>query len=217
MPESMTLVIGNYNYSSWSLRAWITLRKSGAAFEVIRLPMDTSEFQERIGDYSPTRRVPVLIVGDLRVWDSLAISEFLADRFPMARLWPEDAAHRAVARSIAAEMHSGLMAMREEFPMNCRARDRRFQPSEKAAQDLARVEQWLQTCRQLVPGSGALFGHYTITDGMLIPVLLRFNTYGLAKTGLAQEYLDWVLKDVDVMEWMKHAAREIEVIEHDER
>jgi len=217
MPKSMTLVIGNCNYSSWSLRAWMTLRKSGAAFEEVRLAMDTSEFHDRIGDYSPTRRVPVLIEGNLKIWDSLAISEFLAERFPVARLWPQDAGQRAVARSIAAEMHSGLLAMREEFPMNCRARDRHFQPSRQAGQDLARVEQWLQTCRQLVPGTGALFGHYTITDSMLIPVLLRFNTYGLAKTSLSQEYLDWVLRDADVMEWMTRAAREIEVIEHDER
>lgn len=217
MPKAFTLVIGNRNYSSWSLRAWLTLRKTGADFDVVRIPMDTDEFQQRIGEYSPTRRVPVLRAGDLTIWDSLAISEYLAEQFSEARLWPAEASHRAIARSISAEMHSGLMALREEFPMNCRARGRKVQASAQAARDLARVEQWLETCRGLKPGSGALFGHFTIIDSMLIPVLLRFNTYGLAKSVLAREYLEWVLADPDVVEWMELAEKETEVIEHEER
>jgi glutathione S-transferase len=217
MLESFTLVIGNYNYSSWSLRAWLTLRKSGAPFDVVRLPMDTPEFHERVRQYSPTGRVPVLLADNLTVWDSLAISEYLAERYPQACLWPESEGNRAVARSIAAEMHSGLGALREEFPMNCRGRDRKVQASDRAAGDLDRVEQWLRTCRNLVSGNGPVFGHYTITDSMLIPVLLRFNTYGLAKTRLSKEYLDWVLSDEDVIDWMKHAEKEVEIIEHEER
>lgn len=217
MTQAYTLVIGNRNYSSWSLRAWLTLRKSGAEFDVIRIPMDTDEFQQRIGEYSPTRRVPVLKAGELTIWDSLAISEYLAERFGEARLWPEDPGHRAIARSISAEMHSGLMAMRDEFPMNCRGRERKVVPSPQATRDLARVEQWLETCRELKPGRGALFGHFTIIDSMLIPVLLRFNTYGLATSELAKEYLQWVLADADVREWMEFAEKETEVIEHEER
>lgn len=217
MAKAFTLVIGNRNYSSWSLRAWLTLRKSGADFDVLRIPMDTDEFQRRIGDYSPTRRVPVLQAGALTVWDSLAISEYLAELFSEARLWPDDPSQRAIARCISAEMHSGLMAMRNEFPMNCRGRDRKVQASPEAMRDLARVEQWLVICRELKPGSGALFGHFTIIDSMLIPVLLRFNTYGLAKSDLAKEYLEWVLADPDVREWMKLAEKETEVIEHEER
>jgi glutathione S-transferase len=193
------------------------LRKTPANFQVIRLAMDTPEFYDLVGNYSPTGRVPVLIGNELTVWDSLAISEFLADCYPQARLWPEDMALRAVARSIAAEMHSGLAAMRNEFPLNCRGRERVVQASEQAAMDLGRVEQWIQTCRALVPGSGPLLGHYTITDSMLIPVLLRFRTYGLAKTRLSREYLEWVLKDADVIDWLEHAEKEIEVIEHEER
>lgn len=217
MPKAFTLVIGNRNYSSWSLRAWLPLRKSGADFDVVRIPMDTDEFQRRIGEYSPTRRVPVLKAGDLTIWDSLAISEYLAEQFSEASLWPDDPSHRAIARSICAEMHSGLMAMRDEFPMNCRGRNRKVQGSPQAMRDLARVEQWLETCRGLKPGSGALFGHFTIIDSMLIPVLLRFNTYGLATSDLAKEYLDWVLADADVREWMELAEKETEVIEHEER
>jgi glutathione S-transferase len=217
MPKPFTLVIGNRNYSSWSLRAWLPLRKTGVDFDVVRIPMDTDEFQQRIGEYSPTRRVPVLQAGDLTIWDSLAISEYLAEQFSEARLWPDNPSHRAIARSISAEMHSGLMAMRDEFPMSCRARDRQVQGSPQAMQDLARVEQWLEVCRGLKPGNGALFGHFTIIDSMLIPVLLRFHTYGLAKSDLAKEYLEWVLADADVREWMELAEKETEVIEHEER
>lgn len=212
-----TLIIGNYNYSSWSLRAWLALRKTGAEFQVLRLPMDTPEFERRVREFSPTGRVPVLRDDDRVIWDSLAICEYLAERYPQARLWPAAAAARALGRCIAAEMHSGLSALREEFPMNCRALGRQVQPSALALGDLARVDQWIADCRALQPGSGWLLGEFSITDSMLVPVLLRFNTYGLARTAATREYMDWVLADADVREWMENAAREPEIIEHEER
>ena len=117
-----TLVIGNYNYSSWSLRAWIALRHTGADFDVIRIPLDRPETKAAILAQSPAGKVPVLREGGLTVWDSLAICEYLAERFPAARLWPEDREARATARAAGAEMHAGFAALRRHMPMDCRAR-----------------------------------------------------------------------------------------------
>ncbi|MCG8505861.1 MAG: glutathione S-transferase, partial [Sphingomonadales bacterium] len=114
----LTLVIGNKNYSSWSMRAGVAANASGLAFEEVVLPLDTPEFRDRIGDYSPSGKVPLLIHGDMRVWDSLAIIEYLAELAPEAGLWPEDRAARARARAVSAEMHSGFAALRKTLPMN---------------------------------------------------------------------------------------------------
>ncbi len=118
----LTLVIGNKNYSSWSLRAWLALRQSGAAFDELRIPLDTATTREQILKHSPAGKVPVLHDGGFTIWESLAICEYAAERFPVAGLWPEDAAARAHARAVSAEVHAGFATLRSAMPMNCRAR-----------------------------------------------------------------------------------------------
>jgi glutathione S-transferase len=213
----MQLVIGNYSYSSWSMRAWLAVSATGAPFQSVRIPMDCPEFERRIGDYSPTRKVPVLLAGEDVVWDSLAICEYLAERFPATGLWPDDPASRALARSISCEMHSGLPSLRAELPFNCRATGRRVQLGSAARGDIVRVQEWITECRRRKAGEGWLFGRFGIIDCMLIPVLLRFNTYGLAQGGELKPYLAWILRDRRVRNWLDLAAAETETLQHEER
>lgn len=215
--SEMRLVIGNFNYSSWSMRAWLAARATGADFRTIRIPMDCEEFDARIGDYSPSRRVPVLLAGDDAIWDSLSICEYLAERFPKAGLWPDDPSNRALARSISCEMHAGLPALRRELPFNCRATGRRVALDADSENEIVRVREWIGACRRRQPGQGWLFDRFGIIDCMLIPVLLRFNTYGLASGDNLGLYLKRILADRFVQEWLNNAAAEVETLEHEER
>ena len=146
--QPITLVVGNMNYSSWSLRAWLAMAKSGVAFETVLLPLDTDEFYQRIPEYSPTGCVPVLWHGEQCVWDSLAIAEYVNEHFAGGSLWPEDSASRALGRCMAAEMHSGFMALRNAMPMNIRAR-RSVPISDAIERDIARISAlWTQALDQ---------------------------------------------------------------------
>jgi len=189
---SLKLIIGNKNYSSWSLRAWLYLRESQIPFEEIRIPLYTSDWEQQIVRYSPTKRVPVLIDGDLHVWDSLAIFEYVRERYPQAVGWPSEVATRAHARSITAEMHSGFLAVREELSLNVRARKSR-QPSElsEAAQtQVARISEIWTACREEHRHHGPwLFGEFSIADVMYAPVALRFVTYQFPLNAEAQEFV----------------------------
>jgi glutathione S-transferase len=214
----LTLVIGNRNYSSWSLRAWLFLAHAGIDFETLRLPLDTPAFQRRIGDYSPARTVPVLLDGRRRVWDSLAICEYAAERFGGVDAWPADQEARALARSISCEMHAGFAALRAELPLNCRARDRRVEPSAAAARDIARVVSIWDEARAAHGAAGPwLFGRFGIADAMYAPVALRFATSGTALAGAAADYAATVLADGAVGEWLEQAAAEPETIAREER
>ena len=214
----LTLVIGNRNYSSWSLRAWLFMAHAGVDFETLRLPLDTPEFQRRIGDYSPSRTVPVLLDGHRRVWDSLAICEYVAERFGGVDAWPSDEGARALARSISCEMHAGFAALRAELPMNCRARGRRVEAGAAATRDIARVVSIWEEARTAHGATGPwLFGHFSIADAMYAPVALRFATYGTPLTGAAADYAATVLADGAVSEWLEEAAVEQETIEREER
>ncbi|EED33537.1 glutathione S-transferase [gamma proteobacterium NOR5-3] len=212
----MKLICGNRNYSSWSLRAWLTLRKAGIDPELIVLPMDTPEFEERIAGYSPTRRVPVLWMGEEYVWDSLAIAETVSERYADSRLWPADSRLRALGRAMAAEMHSGFAALREELPMNCRARQRRLTCSDNAQSDVQRVSELWQTARQQSGSSTWLLGDFSIADAMFAPVAVRFNAYALDLPVPAQAYVAHWLADADLQEWMSLANKEAWIIEHEE-
>lgn len=214
----MKLIIGNRNYSSWSLRAWLMLKATGVSFETRRLALDTPDFEDAIGDYSPARRVPVLIDGELQVWDSLAIGEYLAERFPQARLWPADADRRAMARSLSAEMHAGFAALRREMPMNCRADGRRIQPGTEARRDIDRVLEIWENCCAARTGRGPwLMGGFGIVDAMYVPVALRFRTYGIAVRGNAARFMRLVQESVFVCEWIAAAQAEPETIEKEEK
>jgi glutathione S-transferase len=214
---SLTLVIGNKNYSSWSLRPWIALTESGIAFDEILIPLDQSETKARIAAHSPAGRVPVLIHDDLHVWDSLAILEYLAETFAQRAWWPGDPQARARARSIAAEMHSGFAALRNAMPMNCRTRlpGRGINP--ESSRDIARIIDIWSACRAEFGGGGDfLFGAFSNADAMFAPVASRFLTYAVDLPPVAAAYVE-ALHNLPAMQaWLTAARSEPWVIAHDE-
>lgn len=213
----LSLVIGNKNYSSWSLRPWLLMKMGGLPCEEIRLQLYAGDSAQRLHEYSPSGKVPVLLHGDAVIWDSLAICEYLAERFPQLHAWPEDAAARAHARSVSAEMHSGFLAMRQGLPMNCRIQLRDFPLSEDVQRDVDRVQAIWQDCRQRYAGQGEwLFGGFSIADAMFAPVALRCATYGVALAGEAAVYRDRVLALPAIQEWVEAGRRECDVTERAE-
>lgn len=205
----LKLVIGDKNLSSWSLRPWLLLRHLGLDFEEIRLPLDTPRFRDEIVRYSPAHRVPVLLDGDLRVWDSLAICEYLHERTG-GRAWPEEVAARAHARSISAEMHSGFTALRTAWSMRAAVRGLDVPPGPAAETDIARIDAIWSDCRAWFASQGPwLFGRYSIADAMYAPIVLRFNTYGARLSATAGEYFTTVLQDPHLQEWIRDAEIEV--------
>jgi glutathione S-transferase len=209
MPCATTLVIGNKNYSSWSLRPWLLLRQFNVVFEEIQLPLDTPEFYERLKAYSPAGRVPVLVDGDVHVWDSLAISEYINEQFLDGRGWPAERAARAQARAISAEMHSGFSALRNALPMNCRKRQSSATLTAEVAKDIARIASIWQDARKQHAGQGDfLFGDFSIADAMYAPVVLRFVSYGIALDSTAAAYVETILALPALRDWLSAAATE---------
>ena len=209
---ALTLVIGNKAYSSWSLRPWLLLRRAGVAFEEVRVPLYRDDSPAALRRWSPAGKVPVLIDGDLTIWESLAIVEYLAERFPDACGWPRDAAARAVARAASSEMHAGFAALRAEMPFNCRQR-RRVTASAAAVADIARVQALWGECRARFGGGGPwLFGAFGPADAMFAPVALRFLTYGVALDATARAYVETVAADAAVQAWIAAGRLEREVI-----
>ncbi len=203
----LTLVIGDRQLSSWSLRAWILLKHLGIDFQEVCLRLDTPDFEQRIGTWSPTRRVPVLLDGTLQVWDSLAICEY-ANELAGGRGWPEDPAARAHARAISAEMHSGFVALRTQWPMQATSVLRVPLDSAGIA-DVARIDVLWQDALDRHGGSGPwLFGRYSIADAMYAPVVLRFNTYGADLSPAARGYVATTLSDPDLKAWLAGARTE---------
>ena len=214
----MRLIIGNRNYSSWSLRAWLMLRAAGVEFDVTRIPLDVPGYEREILAHSPSGCVPVLLDGDLRVWDTLAIGEYLAERFPAARLWPADPTQRAAARSLSAEMHAGFADLRAELPMNCRATGRNVAPGDAARRDIDRILAIWENCLRTCPGGGPwLMGRFGIVDAMYVPVALRFRTYDIPVPGRASGFMAAVMASEAVRDWMRDAEAEEEIIEREEK
>jgi glutathione S-transferase len=210
------LVIGNKNYSSWSLRAWLALRKSDLEFTERRLPLDTAEFARDIVELSPSGKVPALWDGELCIWDSLAIAEY-ANEMSGGRLWPTSQAARAMARAVSAEMHSGYPALRAAMPMNCRAEGRVVPVDDDIRADIDRIQSVWSSCRSMADGPGDwLFGEFSIADAMYAPVALRFHSYGVSLSRAGQAYVDLVLSDPDVIEWITEGRAETEVVAADE-
>ena len=210
----LTLVIGNKNYSSWSLRPWLMLKQKGIAFEEVRVPLYQEGAAEALARWSPSGLVPVLRDGQLAVWDSLAIGEYLAEQFPEKRLWPAEREARAVARSVSAEMHAGFSALRQAMPMNLRARHPERGRTLECLRDIARVNALWNDCRTRFGGNGDfLFGHFTIADAMFAPVVLRFRSYAVTLEGPAQAYADKLLALPSIQEWIAAGEAERERIE----
>lgn len=206
----LSLVIGNKNLSSWSLRPWLALKHLGIEFRELKLTLDTPTFANEIAVYSPAGRVPVLLDGDLHVWDSLAICEYV-NELAEGRGWPEEATKRAHARAVSAEMHSGFPALREAWPMNAAGRNIAVPRSTAVDRDVKRIEEIWTDCRSRYGSGGPwLFGQFSIADAMYGPVALRFNTYNptLSSTA-ARSYLQHVLADPHVQQWIRDAEDEV--------
>lgn len=212
---TLKLVIGNKNYSSWSMRPWLALRAGNIAFEEIFISLYSGAAdKQRILDFTRSGKVPVLIDGDVTVWDSLAIIEYIAERFPEKRLWPEHPAHRAHARSIAAEMHSGFVALRNECGMNLHRPVGAIELSAEAKANIARVEAIWGECRERYRQSGPfLFGAFGSADAMFAPVVHRFRTYAVAVTKETQAYMDTMMALPAFVEWTKAGLAETMIIE----
>ncbi|MFO1462552.1 MAG: glutathione S-transferase family protein [bacterium] len=218
MSEKLTLVIGNKNYSSWSLRPWLLMRQMGIPFEEILIPLYRPETKDRILMYSPSGKVPALREGDRVIWESLAIAEYLAEMFPRMNLWPEDPAARALARSISSEMHAGFTALRSELPMNIRRRPAPIAMSPAAQADVRRIESIWEECRRLYAGQGPfLFGRFSIADAMYAPVVFRFSRYAVEVGSEPRSYMGTMEALPAVQEWVEAARSEPWIIAASER
>jgi glutathione S-transferase len=220
----MQLYIGNKNYSSWSMRPWVLLKQAGIAFEEVKLRFDAfspeSKFKTELARISPAGRVPVLVDGDLAVWDTLAIAEYVAERFPDKKLWPQDVKSRARARSVCAEMHSGFGALRSHFPMNIEAAlpevgARVLAEQAGVRDDLARlVGMW----SALLESSGGpmLFGSFGIADAFFAPVVMRLNTYQVPVPATISAYMQRVTALPGVQAWITDALAERDFLDFEE-
>lgn len=214
MTAAITLIIGNKAYSSWSLRPWLALKRTGQVFEETLIPLRQLDTRARIGAVSPSGTVPVLIdrgVGDepVVVWDSLAVCEYVAERFPDARLWPEDRAARAIARAVAAEMHAGFVPLRTHMSMNLKERLPGTGCTPEVEANIARITAlWADARTRFGQGGDFLFGRFSIADAMFAPVVTRFETYGVALPPVARAYADAVLALPAMQEWMAAAVAE---------
>ena len=212
---TLKLVIGNKNYSSWSMRPWLALRAKGIEFEEVFVALYAGEAaKQRILSFTRSGKVPVLIDGDITVWDSLAIIEYLAERFPLATLWPEDRARRAHARSVSAEMHAGFMALRAECGMNLHRPVKAISLSDGALADIARIQQiWIE-CRERYGKLGPfLFGAFGGADAMFAPVVHRFRTYAIMVEPEVQAYMETMMSLPAFQEWTRAGLAETLLID----
>ncbi|MCW5622342.1 MAG: glutathione S-transferase family protein [Burkholderiales bacterium] len=211
--SAYTLVIGNKNYSSWSLRPWLLMRHAQLAFQEVRIPLYTPESKQQLRHYSPSSKVPCLLDGSLTIWDSLAISEYLAERHPDLQLWPAEISQRAFARSMCAEMHAGFTHLRSNMSMNCRGRFPGRGRTVEVAGEIDRIQRLWSECRERHGQSGPfLFGAFTIADAMYAPVILRFRTYEVQLNPVCRAYADTILALPAMQQWLTEALAETEVI-----
>ena len=212
----MKLVIGNKNYSSWSLRPWLLLSAFKVEFTEIQESLAEKGIKERFEQYSPSGKVPVLLDGDLIVWDSLAICEYISEKYLAGKGWPEEINKRAEARAVCAEMHSSFTALRNEMPMNCRA-TRKLDLSSAAKKDIAQIDSiWSHYTEKNSSMGPWLFGEFSIADCFFAPVVFRFSTYGVSLSEAAQKYSSLLLKHESVVAWQEAARAETEIIPRDE-
>lgn len=208
-----TLVIGNKNYSSWSLRPWLLLTQFKVDFEEIRIPLHTDEFKEKIHQYSPSGLVPLLCADDLKIWDSLAVCEYIAEQHPDLHCWPQKASARAIARSVSSEMHSGFSQIRSCLPMNCREMMTIDPISAELKKEIERVCEIWASCRQHYANDGDfLFGAFSIADAMYAPVVIRFNNYGIKVGTTEKTYMQSMLSLPSLKSWLSSASAEKEII-----
>jgi len=212
--SEFTLVIGNYNLSSWSLRPWLVLKQTGVPFGTVKVDLKTHadkppEVKVEILKHSPSGRVPVLKHRGLTIWDSLAICEYLAETFPEKNLWPASPAARASARSVSAEMHSGFMGMRTHLSMNMRSSLPMKEIPSAAQADVARIQEIWRSCREQHGAQGPyLFGQFSIADAFYAPVVSRFTTYAPKVDDVSKAYMETIWKLPAMQEWLEEAKKE---------
>ena len=213
----MELIIGNYNYSSWSMRPWLFVHKYSLPLKVIRYDLDTPEMHNVLSERFSNGKVPVLVGGDTDIWDSLAILEYLGERFPHTNPWPDSLEARSAARSVSAEMHSSFSALRSEAPMNIRRCFPGYELSEAAILDLVRIQALWQYCRERFGSTGPwLFGQFSIADAMFAPVVMRFRSVSVNLNQVAAAYCETVTADASVREWIRRGLEERNIVERDE-
>jgi len=215
--SNFTLVIGNKNYSSWSLRPFMALSMAGVPFEEVVIPLDQPRTKQEIIAHSKAGRVPVLHHGKLTVWDSLAILEYLAEVFPEKSLWPRTKAARVLARSVSSEMHSGFSALRNACPMNLRRPRKSLNLSDSVKTDIQRIEDIWRECRMnFGKGGKFLFGKFCNADSMFTPVVTRFDTYDIKVAKDTRQYMDNIMATSAFRTWKDAALKEQWRIPHDE-
>lgn len=215
--SALILIIGNKNYSSWSLRPWVFMKQNQMAFTEKRIILSAETTEEELSQYSSGFKVPILQDGDLLIWDSLSILEYLSETYLQSKGWPKNAEARAMARSVSAEMHSSFYALKKELPMNCRKQFKNIKLSSAALQGVERITALWQTCRTKFGKDGEwLFGEYTIADAMFAPVALRFAGYDISLGDGESAYVQSVLKQPAIVEWIAAGKAETEIIPEDE-
>jgi glutathione S-transferase len=213
----LKLIIGNKNYSSWSFRPWIAMKAAAIPFEEELISLDAPDFKPRLNAVSGTGKVPTLIDGTVRVWESLAILEYLAEKFPDKTLWPSDAAARAHARAISSEMHAGFQALRKACPMNMWRPVMKRDIAADVKANVARIDAMWSDCRKEYGQGGAfLFGGFGAADAMYAPVVARFHTYGIGVSAAARAYMEAVMALPAWAEWKAAAVKEPWVLAADE-
>lgn len=208
----LKLVIGNKNYSSWSMRPWVVMKAFGIPFKEINILLAQPDTSMQIADYSASGRIPILIAGEITVWDSLAICEYLAEQFPEKPLWPKDVAARAMARSICAEMHSGFTALRTSMWMNIRANFHGKGRTAGSQADIGRISEIWENCFSKFGHHHFLFGEFSIADAYFAPVVMRFRTYDVSLAPALQAYAERVAAHPAVAQWMGEAKSEVAAI-----
>jgi len=213
----LRLIVGNKNYSSWSLRPWLAMTVAGIPFEEEVLPLHTPAFKARLAEVSPAGRVPVLIDGDVHVWESLAILEYLNDAFPQARLWPQEAKARAHARVVANEMHAGFLPLRRACPMNLWRPVTAPALAPDVQANVKRIDEMWSDCRDRFGAGGPfLFGAFTAADAMYAPVVSRFRTYGIAVSPASRGYMAAIQALPAWRAWHSAGIAEPWLLPHDE-
>lgn len=207
--SSLKLVIGNKNYSSWSMRPWLVMRQLCIEFEEVQIPLRQPGSLKRKLAYSPAGKVPILVDGERRIWESLAIMDYLAEKFPEKRLWPDDGETRGAARCVSAEMHAGFSSLRARMPLNCRARRPRAGRGPDVQKDIDRICQIWRECRARYGSDGDfLFGEFTVADAMFAPVVMRFQTYGVELGRVESDYAHAIQAMPAVRDWVDAAHKE---------
>lgn len=210
---SWKLVIGNKNYSSWSMRPWVAMKAFGIPFAEVKIALGQPTTESEIARYSASGRIPVLVAGELAIWDSLAICEYLAEQFPEKKMWPANEAARALARSMCAEMHSGFAHLRNAMWMNIRADFAGKGRTPAAQADIGRICEIWETCLSEFGHHEYLFGDFSIADAFFAPVVMRFRTYGVSLAPALEAYCERIANHPAVAQWVNDALAEPERIE----